>query len=116
MCHHFKEHQTIHHHQTLHAMPLAQAVTTVVAQPRTNACKLHCVEHLYSTTLSLKNVVWNMPHISLLKVFTKLGYFTKSSVFELKASMLDLVVFFNFKTAFQGAQTFLSWPLLLIAF
>ena len=24
---------------------LAQAVTTVVAQPRANACKLHCVAH-----------------------------------------------------------------------
>ena len=45
ICHHFEEHQTIHHRRTLHAMPLVQAVTKVVAQPRANACKLHCVEH-----------------------------------------------------------------------
>ena len=48
-------------------MPLAQAVTTVVAQPRANACKLHCVEHFYSTTRSLTNVMAHMLHIELLK-------------------------------------------------
>ena len=52
---------------TLHAMPLAQAVTTVVAQPRANACKLHCVEHFYSTTQSLTNVMAHMLHIALFK-------------------------------------------------
>ena len=48
-------------------MPLAQAVTTVVAQPRANACKLHCVEHFYSTTKSLTNVMAHMLHIALFK-------------------------------------------------
>ena len=67
ICHHFEEHQTIHHRHTLHAMPLAQAVTTVVAQPRANACKLHCVEHFYSTTQSLTNVMAHMLHIALFK-------------------------------------------------
>ena len=67
ICHHFEEHQTIHHRRTLHAMPLVQAVTTVVAQPRANACKLHCVEHFYSTTRSLTNVMAHMLHIALFK-------------------------------------------------
>ena len=67
ICHHFEEHQSIHHRHTLHAMPLAQAVTTVVAQPRANACKLHRVEHFYSTTRSLTNVMAHMLHIALFK-------------------------------------------------
>ena len=48
-------------------MPLAQAVTTAVAQPRANACRLHCVEHFYSTTQSLTNVMAHMLHIELFK-------------------------------------------------
>ncbi len=67
ICHHFEEHQTIHHRHTLHAMPLAQAITTVVAQPRADACRLHCVEHFYSTTKSLTNVMAHMLHIALFK-------------------------------------------------
>ena len=67
ICHHFEEHQTIHHRHTLHAMPLAQAVTTVVAQPRANACKLHCVEHYYSIIRSLTDVMAHMLHIVLFK-------------------------------------------------
>ena len=67
ICHHFEEHQTIHHRHTLHAMPLAQAVTTVVAQPRANACRLRCVEHFYSTTRSLTDVMAHMLHIALFK-------------------------------------------------
>ena len=67
ICHHFEEHQTIHHRHTLHAMPLAQAITTVVAQPRTDACRLHCVEHFYCTTKSLTNVMAHMLHIALFK-------------------------------------------------
>ena len=67
ICHHFEEHQTIHHRHTLHAMPLAQAVTTVVAQPRANACRLRCVEHFYSTTRFLTDVMAHMLHIALFK-------------------------------------------------
>ena len=48
-------------------MPLAQAITTVVAQPRADACRLHCVEHFYSTTNSLTNVMAHMLHIALFK-------------------------------------------------
>ena len=48
-------------------MPLAQAITTVVAQPRADACRLHCVEHFYSTTKSLTNVMAHMLHIALFK-------------------------------------------------
>ena len=65
MCQHFEEHQTIHRLYTLHAMPLALAVTTVVAQPCTNACKLHCVEYFYSTTLSLKKALKDMLYFLL---------------------------------------------------
>ena len=48
-------------------MPLAQAVTTVAVQPRAKACKLHCVEHFYSTTQSLTNVMAYMLHSVLFK-------------------------------------------------
>ena len=48
-------------------MPLAQAVTTVVAQPYANACRLLGVEHFYSTTKSLTNVMAYMLHIALFK-------------------------------------------------
>ena len=44
VCEQFEEHQAMNDRCTLHAMPLAQAETTVVAQPPANACKLHCVE------------------------------------------------------------------------
>ena len=57
----------MHHHHTPHAMPLAQAITTVVAQPRADACSLHCVEHFYSTVKSLTNVMAHMLHIVLFK-------------------------------------------------
>ena len=65
MCQHFEEHQTIHRLYALHAMPLAQAVTTVVAQPCTNACRLHCVKYFYSTTLSLQMAMKYMSYVWL---------------------------------------------------
>ena len=83
ICHHFEEHQTIHRRRTLHAMPLAQAVTTVVAQPRANACKLHCVEHFYSTTKSLTNVMAHMLHIALFKALCQYVILDRISLFAL---------------------------------
>ena len=77
ICHHFEEHQTIHHRHTLHAMPLAQAVTTVVAQPRANACKLHCVEHFYSTGRSLTDVMAHMYILHCLKIYVNMLYWIK---------------------------------------
>ena len=97
ICHHFEEHQTIHLHHTLHAMPLAQAVTTVVAQPHANACRLHCVEHFYSTTKSLTNVMAYMLHIALFKdlcqylILNQIGLFAPLS-FD---SQLSCVFYFK---------------------
>ena len=63
MCQHFEEHQTIHRLYALHAMPLAQAVTTVVAQPCTGACRLHSVKYFCSTTLSLQMAMKYMSYV-----------------------------------------------------
>ena len=97
ICHHFEEHQTIRHRHTLHAMPLAQAITTVVAQPRLDACRLHCVEHFYSTTKSLTNVMAHMLHISLFKDLCQNVILDQICLFALEILILNLVVFFTYQ-------------------
>ena len=106
ICHHFEEHQTIHHRHTLHAMPLAQAVTTVVAQPRANACKLHCVEHFYSTTRSLTNVMAHMLHFALFKDLCQYVILDRIGLFALYVLILNLVVFLYLLNVFQFSQMF----------
>ncbi len=115
ICHHFEEHQTIRHRHTLHAMPLAQAITTVVAQPRADACRLHCVEHFYSTTKSLTNVMAHMLHIALFKrsmseCYTGSNMLVCALSFDSQLSCVFLLI-----KCIPTSQMFSFFPFLLMA-
>ena len=99
-------------------MPLAQAVTTVVAQPHANACRLHCVEHFYSTTKSLTNVMAYMLHIALFKdlcqyvILDQIGLFAPLS-FD---SQLSCVFYFKCIPTFSNVFPFSSFADSIINF